>query len=44
MAKIEKSDAEWRQSLSPEQYRVLRKHGTERSGSSPLDKNYAPGT
>jgi peptide-methionine (R)-S-oxide reductase len=44
MEKIEKTDAEWRQTLSPEQYRVLRKHGTERSGSSPLDKNYAPGT
>lgn len=44
MDKIEKSDAEWRQILTPEQYRVLRKHGTERAGSSPLDKNYAPGT
>lgn len=29
--KIEKTDAEWRQSLSPEQYNVLRKHGTERA-------------
>jgi peptide-methionine (R)-S-oxide reductase len=27
--KIEKSDAEWRASLSAEQYRVLRQHGTE---------------
>ena len=27
--KIEKSDAEWREALSPEQYRVLRQHGTE---------------
>ena len=27
---IEKSDAEWRKQLSPEQYEVLRKHGTER--------------
>ena len=33
-----KSDAEWRQALSPEQYRVLREHGTERAGTSPLDK------
>jgi peptide-methionine (R)-S-oxide reductase len=29
--KITKSDAEWRQQLSPEQYRVLREHGTERA-------------
>ncbi|MBA2516639.1 MAG: peptide-methionine (R)-S-oxide reductase MsrB [Solirubrobacterales bacterium] len=27
---IEKSDAEWREQLTPEQYDVLRKHGTER--------------
>jgi peptide-methionine (R)-S-oxide reductase len=31
------SDAEWRKRLTPEQYNVLRKHGTERAGSSPLD-------
>ena len=41
---ITKSDAEWRQALSPEQYRVLREHGTERAGTSPLDKEYAKGT
>ena len=40
---IEKSDAEWRAALTPEQYRVLRDHGTERAGTSPLDKQYAPG-
>ena len=34
---IEKSDAEWQRILSPEAYRVLRKHGTERAGSSPLN-------
>ena len=41
---IEKSEAEWRKALSPEQYRVLRQHGTERAGTSPLDKQYAAGT
>ncbi|HRK56091.1 MAG TPA: peptide-methionine (R)-S-oxide reductase MsrB [Burkholderiaceae bacterium] len=31
------SDEQWRQRLSAEQYRVLRKEGTEPAGSSPLD-------
>ena len=30
MNRIEKTDAEWRQTLTPEQYNVLRKKGTER--------------
>ena len=37
MTKVEKSEAEWRQELTPEQFRVLRKHGTERAGTSPLN-------
>jgi peptide-methionine (R)-S-oxide reductase len=41
---VTKSDAEWKAALSPEQYRVLRDHGTERAGTSPLDKEYGKGT
>lgn len=37
IAKISKTDAEWRQLLTPEQYVVLRREGTERAYSSPLD-------
>ena len=32
-----KTDEEWRKTLDPEQYRVLRQHGTERAGTSPLN-------
>jgi peptide-methionine (R)-S-oxide reductase len=31
MEKVQKSDAEWRSELTPEQYEVLRKQGTERA-------------
>lgn len=38
------SDEEWRQRLTPDQYRVLRQHGTERAGTSPLDHEKRAGT
>jgi peptide-methionine (R)-S-oxide reductase len=41
---ITKTDEEWHKILTPEQFQVLRKHGTERAGTSPLDKQYAKGT
>ena len=28
---VEKSDQEWREQLTPEQYEILRRHGTERA-------------
>lgn len=41
---IMKTDDEWKKILTKEQYHVLRKHGTERAGTSPLDKVYEQGT
>ena len=32
-----RSDAEWQRMLTPEQFKVLRKHATERAGTSPLN-------
>jgi len=40
----ERTDAEWRAMLAPEAYRVLRKHGTERPGTSPLNGEKRAGT
>ncbi len=41
---ITKTEQEWRKLLTPEQFQVLRQHGTERAGTSPLDKEYRKGT
>ena len=40
----DKQSDEWRARLTPEQYRVLREHGTEARGSSPLLKEKREGT
>ena len=37
------SSEEWRKRLTPEQFAVLRKEGTERAGTSPLDAEKRPG-
>jgi peptide-methionine (R)-S-oxide reductase len=41
---ITKTEAEWRKILTPEQFVVLRQHGTEPAGSSPLDQEHRKGT
>ena len=38
------TDAEWKSRLSPLAYQVLRREGTERAGTSPLDKEKRRGT
>jgi peptide-methionine (R)-S-oxide reductase len=43
-APVQKSDEEWRRELTAEQYRVLREHGTERAGASPLNDEHRDGT
>jgi peptide-methionine (R)-S-oxide reductase len=44
MEKITKTDEEWKKQLTPEQYKVTRKHGTERAFSGQYHDAKDPGT
>ena len=43
MDKIEKTEAEWKKELTPEEYRILREKGTEAPGSGELYRNEESG-
>ncbi len=40
---VTKTEEEWRRILTPEQYYILREHGTERAGTSPLNREKRSG-
>jgi peptide-methionine (R)-S-oxide reductase len=42
-AKVERTDAEWRATLTPEQYQILRQKGTERPWTGALTQNHETG-
>jgi len=44
LRRVEKTEAEWKELLTPVQFAISRKHGTERAFSSPLANNHERGT
>lgn len=44
MTEVKRTENEWQCALSPEQYYILREHGTERAGTSPLNHEKRRGT
>ena len=40
---MQKSEDDWRETLTPEQFKILREHGTEPRGTSPLNKEKRTG-
>jgi peptide-methionine (R)-S-oxide reductase len=41
---VKKPDEEWKRALAPDAFHVLREHGTERAGASPLNHEKRAGT
>ena len=42
--KVTRSEDEWREKLTPAQFQILRRHSTERAGTSPLNQEKRRGT
>jgi peptide-methionine (R)-S-oxide reductase len=41
---VDKTEQEWQETLTPNQFAILRQHGTERAGTSPLNHEKRSGT